>query len=335
MPKISIIIPIYNVDKYLCKTLDSVINQTFEDIEIICINDGSTDNSLQILKDYALKDHRIVVIDQENKGVATSRNIGLENAKSDFIIFLDGDDWLDESTCEEAYNKIMETNADIVCYGRYDVFEDKFKIHSNYKYLELYENETNIDIDIISKFINNCWQKIFNLNFLKKNQIYFPDGINVFEDGIFNLCCLYKKPKYRFLNKNLHYYRLNRPASLTSGNKNAIKNVINADKYFLKSSNFVNCQNEKYKLLTLEKIIMDLNYFYKRKDNFWYRLKFIKEIKDFKSWLYENIDNELLNKTNNIKFIDSLINPVFFIQNINNRITINFLGLKMKIKNRG
>ena len=92
MPKVSVIIPVYNVEDYLRECLDSVINQTLKDIEIICIDDGSTDNSLEILKEYAQRDNRIFIIDRENRGVGKSRNEGIEKANGEFVCFIDPDD---------------------------------------------------------------------------------------------------------------------------------------------------------------------------------------------------------------------------------------------------
>ena len=100
MPKISVIIPVYNVEKYLGQCLDSVVNQTFKDIEIICIDDGSTDSSLDILKKYAQIDSRIIIINSENNGVSEARNKGIERAKGDYIYFIDGDDYIDQQCLE-------------------------------------------------------------------------------------------------------------------------------------------------------------------------------------------------------------------------------------------
>lgn len=112
--QISIIIPVYNVESYLSKCLDSVLCQTYKNIEIICINDGSTDNSLDILNEYALKDNRIKIINQKNSGVSSARNSGLEIAKGDFIRFLDSDDYLPSNACSELINAALINDADIV-----------------------------------------------------------------------------------------------------------------------------------------------------------------------------------------------------------------------------
>src|SRR5574344_179901 len=106
-PKISVIVPVYNTEKYLAESLDSVIRQTFKDIEIICVDDGSTDNSSNILSKYAKKDSRIKVISQKNQGVITARNNAIKQAEGDYIYTLDSDDVIDETTLEKSYKAII------------------------------------------------------------------------------------------------------------------------------------------------------------------------------------------------------------------------------------
>ena len=114
MPKVSIIVPIFNVEKYLRECLDSLINQTLDDIEIICVNDGSTDNSAQILQEYRFKDKRIKVINKENSGYGISMNMGLDVANGEFIGIVESDDFADSKMFEDLYNLAKEKNADIV-----------------------------------------------------------------------------------------------------------------------------------------------------------------------------------------------------------------------------
>ncbi len=113
MPKISVIVPVYNVEKYLARCLDSLINQTFQDFEIICVNDGSTDSSLQILEEYKKKDERIVVISQENKKLGAARNTGVSASKGEYITYVDSDDWVDLDYLEKLYNASVKYNADV------------------------------------------------------------------------------------------------------------------------------------------------------------------------------------------------------------------------------
>ena len=114
MPKVSVIIPVFNTEKYLTKCLDSVCNQTLSDIEIICVDDCSTDNSLNILKEYASKDNRIKLIEfKENKGAAVARNTGIIEAKGEYVGFIDSDDYVDLDFYEKLYNIGVCENADI------------------------------------------------------------------------------------------------------------------------------------------------------------------------------------------------------------------------------
>ena len=124
MPKVSVIIPVYNVEKYLRECLDSVINQTLEDIEIICVNDCSPDNSLDILKEYASKDARINIINfSENRGPGVARNAALDIAQGEYIMFLDPDDWYELDACETAYNQISQNQNDIVIFNYQKYYE--------------------------------------------------------------------------------------------------------------------------------------------------------------------------------------------------------------------
>ena len=106
MPQISVVLPVYNVEEYLRQCLDSLANQTFEDFEVICVNDGSGDSSLSILEEYASEDERFKIISQENKGLSGARNTGMDYIKGKYTIFVDSDDWLELNALEKLYNKI-------------------------------------------------------------------------------------------------------------------------------------------------------------------------------------------------------------------------------------
>ena len=178
-PLVSVIVPVYNVERYLNRCLNSIISQTFKDIEIICVNDGSTDTSLKILKEYQKIDNRIIVINKENEGVSKSRNKGIEVAKGEYIVFVDSDDWINLDMVEYMYNKAKNTDTDIVM------------------------------CTYMREYINNSKEKVFNLPdeiifedeakryLLYKSDIIDNDSINHFFEqvrysrGIPNLSLLY------------------------------------------------------------------------------------------------------------------------------------------------
>ena len=151
-PKISVIIPVYNVEKYLRECLNSVINQTMEDIEIICVNDGSTDGSLDILKEYANNDNRLKIVDKKNTGLGPSRNVGLDYISGEYVMFLDSDDMLRNNACEIAYEKIKESNSDILSFG-WHVFTDT----DNPGYKKISKDYKLVDKNI--SFMNKDWEK--------------------------------------------------------------------------------------------------------------------------------------------------------------------------------
>ena len=117
MPKITVIIPIYNAELYLERCIDSIVNQSFKDIELICVNDGSTDNSEQIIKKYQDNHNNIILISKKNEGVSAARNIGLEKSNSDYIYFVDADDWLSPDCLESIYNAAISSQADIIYFN--------------------------------------------------------------------------------------------------------------------------------------------------------------------------------------------------------------------------
>lgn len=209
MPKVSVIIPVYNVEQYLERCLDSVINQTLQDIEIICINDGSTDGSLEILQRYAKKDSRIILVNQANKGIGITRNIGLGLARGEYLAFVDSDDWIDLKTFEIIYKKFQETQADIIQFDFNSYYYNgQFQGHQKYsdrlkKYYKCKINNNTIFklSDVITKDFKHIslvvWDKMFSTKFIKDYNINFsPTKIG--EDNIFSIA------SYIFANKILY-----------------------------------------------------------------------------------------------------------------------------------
>ena len=238
MPKISIIIPVYNTEKYLVKCLDSLLYQSLEDIEIICINDGSTDNSQQILDNYAKKDKRIKVIHQDNKKQGAARNRGVEIATGEYIGYVDSDDWVDFDYYEELYYAAKKHNLDIALATNIRIGNGKtkkrLKIEKEQIAYSLQEK-----IDLCNQFNNECpTNKIYRRDFLLKNNIIWPEGVYC-EDKIYTLKAVFWANGIVSV-PDVNYYYFRRPNSTVKSNKQSKIDKNTAKKEvikFLKENN--------------------------------------------------------------------------------------------------
>lgn len=199
MAKVSVIIPVYNTEKYLRKCLESVCNQTLSDIEIICIDDCSTDGSLEILKEYSKKDERIKLVElKENKGAGAARNLGIDNAKGEYIGFVDSDDWIDLDFYEKLYKEAIRTDADITKGSDYVLrFQDGTTIVDKQN-CKIKENKLNF----WSQFTTAIYRKIFVL----ENKIFFPEDLLVGEDPVFAIKCAFLSNKISVIDDARYYY---------------------------------------------------------------------------------------------------------------------------------
>jgi len=184
MPKISIIIPVYNVETYLAKCIDSILAQTFTDFECILINDGSTDNSGKLCDQYAKKDNRIIVIHQENSGPSSARNAGLDTAKGEWIGFVDSDDWCDIDMFSKLYENSIKNNADISSCGWKRInqnsietcIQDKEYIYNSYEAINaMFSNKY---------FTGYIWNKLIKAQYFSKYNIRFDINIIPFEETL-------------------------------------------------------------------------------------------------------------------------------------------------------
>lgn len=219
--KVSIIIPIYNVEENLSECLDSVINQTLKDIEIICINDGSTDNSLAILNSYAQKDNRIVVINKKNEGVSKARNYGLNTAQGEYVMFLDADDYYTLDACEKAYNAVIQNNTDIGVFGFARLNNNK--IETSWHSKEITKIcKGNYKTDLYS-FQEMIWHKIYRKSFLDKYNIRFLTDLKTGEDSVFAYTTFFNNASFTFIDGDFYIYRLGRNNSATVQNLDGVK----------------------------------------------------------------------------------------------------------------
>lgn len=220
LPKVSVIISIYNTEDYLAECIQSVLNQTLENIEVICINDGSTDNSLKILQDFAKIDPRIIIIDQENKGLSTSRNNALKIAKGKYCIFVDSDDYIDKNMLTELYRYANKNNLDMLAFSGYNFDKENEVIDNpywNFTYLPKNWHKTVFTYKEALPFMNSMAVSscltMYNLDFVKKNNLQFPDGL-AYEDNIFWTKAFTSNAKFGILNKKFYKRRLHE-ASIT------------------------------------------------------------------------------------------------------------------------
>ena len=220
-PKVSIIIPVYNVEQYLRQCLDSVVNQTFKDIEIIVINDGSTDNSLQIIREFQLKDNRIILIDlKQNSGLANARKKGIVTSKCKYITFVDSDDWVTKDYIEILYSSIEKFNSDFAGSEFYFYNNITKQIEDGIPYCTIYDkpvsNENDKKVSFYKLFIGRVWATIYRKDFLLSNDITFR--LDRFEDLLFTYETIIKSSCFSFVKNKLYYYRIGRKFSNVSTN---------------------------------------------------------------------------------------------------------------------
>lgn len=215
-PKVSVIVPVYNVEEYLPTCLDSLINQTLREIEIICVNDGSTDKSLSILQSYAKKDNRIIIINKENSGPGDSRNVALNCVNGEFVLFVDGDDWIDKKTCSVCYEKAKENDVDFISFNANIVCGDDVK---PYYYYGMKEDKTVIFNDVERKIFYERFHSChycFKSSFLNENKIRYPQ-LFLCEDVPFILRCWLEAKKVYCI-ADCFYNYVQRQSSITHVN---------------------------------------------------------------------------------------------------------------------
>lgn len=180
--KISVIVPVYNVEKYISRCLDSIISNDYPDLEIICINDGSTDKGLDVLLEYASKDNRIVVIDTKHGGVSRARNIGLDICSGEYVAFIDADDCIHRQYFNALYRTLNSCSADIVL-CKWERFSEEYK--SSLIDILQFESKQCAMKDLVDTELSlNCWARLYRKNIV--SCIRFSVDLELYEDGVFN-----------------------------------------------------------------------------------------------------------------------------------------------------
>jgi len=227
-PRVSIIIPVYNLEQYLHRCLDSIVNQTLTEIEIICVNDGSTDGSRAILSAYEQNDPRIRVVDKENEGQGVARNVGISMAKGAYIGFVDADDWVDTDMYEKMYADATKNDADLqLCsVKRLDAAGNNLGIRCDYDRFigEKVGSSATVfawhDVrDAIFKVGRFCWNKIYKRAFIKENNICFSLIRCCYEDNIFHFRTFLEAGRISITRKPFYNYIINREGAESSRSK--------------------------------------------------------------------------------------------------------------------
>ena len=324
--KISVILPVYNVEKYLHVCLNSVLNQTYQDFEIICIDDASTDSSLEILEYFAKKDSRVKIIKQDfNQGPGHSRNCGLNVAKGKYIFFLDGDDWIDFNTFEVLVKKAEDNNLDLLFFNEINFHEERREFsmegHSYNDSIINFDNNVfnhfDLDKENFFKLSSHVWNKLYLKSFLDNNNIRFSNENLAYEDIPFFYNVITAADRISLVKDKLYNFRKNKFSFRKSNDERIFdmfriyEDVLNV---FFKNTQLY----QYYKGVLLIYIFSNLGMKYDSIDN---RLKerfFIETQSLFSNFityynLYsditENVDSKILNKFFFEKLIEKNKNP--------------------------
>lgn len=291
--KISIIVPIYNASSFLEKCVRSIMNQNFQDIEIICINDGSVDNSLEILKKLQKEDNRIIIVDKENEGVSKARNIAIEKAKGKYCLNIDSDDWIEQGYLKSMYERAEKDNLDITISNvRFDYLDKPQKNYIlndlNISDVEIITGERYINIFIKENFHGYTCNKLIKTELYKKNNLKYREKITILEDTEVILQLAYYSLKIGKINKAFYHYIQH--SSNTKINFNS-KKILDMNSVFNYLINFYEKKNINLvglKLLKSKKMILGC--------------KYLSDNSDF-----INIVNEVLNTILELKWKDIFV----------------------------
>ncbi len=285
MDKISVVVPVYNVEDYLSKCLDSILSQTFQNIEVICVNDGSTDGSLNILEHYQKFDDRIKIVNKNNGGLSSARNAGFECAVGEYVMFVDSDDCISSVAVEKLYESAKEYMADVVVFdyieGDNGYNKCQYKTMPNYKdkYKAQIFNAITLPDDSYKYFAVTAWTKLYRTKFMKDNNIKFCEGL-YYEDVPFWAKVFCSAKNIIYLPEPFYFYNQGNADSIMRKNDERFFDVFRV--YQLVFETFKkNNLYEKYKhTINLVAILNFLQKFEKIQPNL--REEFFQKMKSFK-----------------------------------------------------
>lgn len=294
MCKVSIIIPAYNIENYIERCLKSCINQTFDDIEIIVINDGSTDKTLEKINNFAENDSRIIVINKENEGPIEARKLGFQKSKGEYILFVDGDDYIHLDCINRLYNKAKEKEYDIVSYKWISIGLDGTE-RKSFKDTKIGE-ESFLELLFEHKIGVSLWSKLIKKDFILINNIEFPQNTYYGEDLAFDYALAVNNPKFIILDEYLYYY-CRRESSLDMGVNEKTVDILQSVIFIkeqLKTHDLYDKYKEKFNYMAFRQMYYDRkHYIFNNND------KISKQL--FYNWKKLNI---VINSKNNSLYRD-------------------------------
>lgn len=282
MPQISVVLPVYNVEEYLRQCLDSLANQTFEDFEVICVNDGSGDSSPDILEEYASEDERFKIVSQENKGLSGARNTGMNYIKGRYLLFLDSDDWLELNALELLYNHANALNSEMVIFPyRYFNQETKQYEENDFTKLNMFDSSVdnkNFNYKNIPETVFRIPHesiKLYDVKTLKKLAVKFPEGLN-YEDAYFFYKIFFKLNKVSIIRTPIYNYRIRNDSICTTGTEKSfdIFKILTSIENFLKEDEIYESFKDEFILFT----VINLKFVYLRLDER-FRDRYLEKIK--------------------------------------------------------
>lgn len=331
----SIIIPVYNVKDYLEECVNSVLNQTYHNYEIILIDDGSTDGSETICDNFFKTNLNIKVIHKKNEGPAIARNIGLKEAKGNYIIFLDSDDILINNAIEKCNNLILKDDSDVFLGQNFKILFPGGTMENRVTNTKISEVDTDILVNIIKhspQSITYVWKNIYKTDFIKKNKIYFMPNVLCGEDIDWNTEILLKAKKVKFFDFYTHIYRGNRKGSIvTECSYNRVNDFYKIVDKWIKYSDKI--QNNELaiclKNFYSKGFYSNLKYIYEFKE----KESLIAKIKDGDFWRYPvTINNKIILIFKNIFGIEFVLKYLNFLYR--GKITLKKFLIKLKIIDR-
>lgn len=302
MPKVSIIVPVYNVEKYIEKCLESLVNQTLEDIEIIVVNDGTKDNSKEKILQYIEKyPQKIVYLEKENGGLSDARNYGLPVAKGEYIAFLDSDDYIEKNMYEEMYKKAKEENSDMVeCDFLWEYLNSEKKIIKQKKDIgKIYKSKKQMLVDV--RVV--AWNKIIKREILEKTKIQFPVGLR-YEDVEFTYKLIPHLNKVSFVKKCFIHY-VQRKESIANTQNARTKEIFtvleNVIDYYKKNNWYEEYETELEYIYTRFLLCSSLKRMCKIEDREERKIALDKTWEKLNNKFPKWKKNEILNKNTNMK----------------------------------